>query len=74
MLVIGGFNVFASVLVMTNGGPGGATEVLLTYMYRQAFEFLDFGYGSALAVLLTLIVFGLSALQLKLFRNPEARP
>lgn len=74
MLVIGGFNVFASVLVMTNGGPGGTTEVLLTYMYRQAFEFLDFGYGSALAVLLTLIVFGLSALQLKLFRNPEARP
>jgi multiple sugar transport system permease protein len=72
MLVIGGFNVFASVLVMTNGGPGGATEVLLTYMYRQAFEFLDFGYGSALAVILTLIVFSLSALQLKLFRNPEA--
>ena len=72
MLVIGGFNVFASVLVMTNGGPGGATEVLLTYMYRQAFEFLDFGYGSALAVILTLIVFSLSATQLKLFRNPEA--
>jgi multiple sugar transport system permease protein len=74
MLVIGGFNVFASVLVMTNGGPGGTTEVLLTYMYRQAFEFLDFGYGSALAVILTLIVFALSALQLTLFRNPEATP
>lgn len=71
MLVIGGFNVFASVLVMTNGGPGGTTEVLLTYMYRQAFEFLDFGYGSALAVILTLLVFALSALQLKLFRSPE---
>lgn len=72
MLVIGGFNVFASVLVMTNGGPGGATEVLLTYMYKQAFEFLDFGYGSALAVILTLIVFALSAIQLRLFRSPEA--
>lgn len=72
MLVIGGFNVFTSVLVMTNGGPGGSTEVLLTYMYRQAFEFLDFGYGSALAVILTLIVFALSAIQLRLFHNPEA--
>ncbi len=70
MLVIGGFNVFASVLVMTGGGPGGATEVLLTYMYRQAFEFLDFGYGSALAVILTAIVFALSLVQLRLFRNP----
>jgi multiple sugar transport system permease protein len=70
MLVIGGFNVFASVLVMTGGGPGGATEVLLTYMYRQAFEFLDFGYGSALAVLLTGIVFALSVVQLRLFRSP----
>jgi multiple sugar transport system permease protein len=70
MLVIGGFNVFASVLVMTGGGPGGETEVLLTYMYRQAFEFLDFGYGSALAVILTAIVFALSVVQLRVFRNP----
>ncbi len=70
MLVIGGFNVFASVLVMTGGGPGGETEVLLTYMYRQAFEFLDFGYGAALAVILTAIVFALSVVQLRVFRNP----
>ena len=70
MLVIGGFNVFASVLVMTNGGPAGQTEVLLTYMYRQAFEHLDFGYGSAIAVILTLLVFALSVLQLRLFREP----
>lgn len=70
MLVIGGFNVFASVLVMTGGGPAGQTEVLLTFMYRQAFEYLDFGYGSAIAVILTTLVFLLSALQLRLFRVP----
>lgn len=69
MLVIGGLNVFTSVKNITDGAPGGDTDVVLTYMYRQAFEFLDFGYGSAIAVLLTLLVFALSAIQLRFFRN-----
>ena len=71
MLVIGGFNVFISVYLMTGGGPLDETQVLLTYMYRQAFAFLDFGYGSALAFTLTLIVFALSLGQLRLFRRPR---
>lgn len=71
MLVIGGFNVFTSVLLMTGGGPGGQTEVLLTYMYQQAFSELDFGYGSALAVLLTIIVFVVSVIQLRAFRDRD---
>jgi len=70
MLVIGGFNVFTSVLLMTDGGPGGQTDVLLTYMYRLAFSNLDFGYGSAIAVLLTAGVFVLSVVQLRVFREP----
>jgi multiple sugar transport system permease protein len=69
MLVIGGLNVFTSVQAMTDGGPGGSTDVVLTYMYRETFAFLDFGYGSTIAVLLTLLVFTLSALQLRFFRN-----
>ena len=69
MLVIGGFNVFVSVYLMTGGGPAGRTEVLLTYMYQQAFANLDFGYGSAIAVLLTIIVFVLSIVQLRVFRD-----
>lgn len=69
MLVIGGFNVFTSVLLMTNGGPADSTEVLLTYMYKQAFTNLNFGYGSAIAVLLTVGVFILSAIQLRVFRT-----
>jgi multiple sugar transport system permease protein len=73
MLVIGGFNVFISVFLMTNGGPLDETQVLLTYMYRQAFSFLDFGYGSSIAFTLTLIIFALSIAQLRLFRRrPEA--
>jgi multiple sugar transport system permease protein len=69
MLVIGGFNVFISVILMTGGGPADSTQVLLTYMYKQAFTNLDFGYGATIAVLLTLGVFVLSALQLRLFRG-----
>ena len=69
MLVIGGFNVFTSVLLMTGGGPAGQTDVVLTYMYQQAFSFLDFGYGSALSVILTVIVFVVAVIQLRLFRD-----
>ena len=69
MLVIGGLNVFTSVQAMTDSAPGGSTDVVLTYMYRETFKFLDFGYGSAIAVLLTLLVFALSAIQLRFFRN-----
>lgn len=63
LLFIGGFNVFISVLLMTGGGPGNATQVPLTYMYQQAFKFLDFSYGSAISFLLTMFVLALAALQ-----------
>jgi multiple sugar transport system permease protein len=71
MLVIGGFNVFISVFIMTGGGPANDTEVVLTYMYKQAFTFLDFGYGSAIAYLLALVIFSLSFVQMRLFRYDE---
>jgi multiple sugar transport system permease protein len=69
MLVIGGFNVFTSALLITGGGPADSTQVLLTYMYKEAFTDLDFGYGATIAVLLTVGVFILSAIQLRLFRG-----
>ena len=71
LLVIGGFNVFTSVLLMTGGGPGGKTDVVLTFMYQQAFSNLNFGYGSAIAVLLTILVFALSLIQLRAFRSRD---
>ena len=36
--------------VMTGGGPGGATETVSLYAYRNYFRYLDFGYGSAVVV------------------------
>jgi multiple sugar transport system permease protein len=53
---------------MTGGGPADSTQVLLTYMYKQAFTNLNFGYGSAIAVLLTVGVLILSLIQLRAFR------
>lgn len=71
MLVIGSFNVFISVYLMTGGGPAGRTDVLLTYMYHQAFGNLDFGYGAAIAVILTGLVLTMSLVQLRFFRNKD---
>lgn len=73
MLVIGSLNVFTSAYVMTGGGPQQQTEVVLSYMYHQAFQFLDFGYGSALAFTLSLIVFAISFTQMRFFRGGTAR-
>lgn len=71
MLVIGAFNVFISVYLMTGGGPAGRTDVLLTYMYQLAFGDLEFGYGAAIAVILTLVVLALSLVQLRVFRDRD---
>jgi len=69
MLIIGAFNVFVSVQLTTNGGPANLTQVPLTYLYRQAFNFLDFGYGSAIAFMLTAIIFVLSIGQYSLGKS-----
>jgi multiple sugar transport system permease protein len=71
MLMIGGLNVFISVYLITNGGPLQRTEVLLSYMYHQAFDFLDFGYGAALSFMLAVIIITASFLQLRYLRRPE---
>ncbi len=71
LLLIGGFNVFISVYLITNGGPMQQTEVMLSYMYHQAFDFIDFGYGAALSFLMAILIVTLSYLQVKYLRRPE---
>jgi len=44
------FAAFDLPYAMTGGGPGGATETVSLYAYQNDFRYLDFGYGSALAV------------------------
>ncbi|HEX6497428.1 MAG TPA: sugar ABC transporter permease [Micromonosporaceae bacterium] len=69
LLGIGGFQAFIQVLLLTQGGPAGETEMPLTYLYRQAFDYLDFGYGSALAVLMTVVVLAVSVAQTLVFNR-----
>lgn len=71
MLIIGGFNVFISVYLITNGGPMQQTEVYLSYLYHQTFGYLDFGYGAALSFVLAFLIVTLSGLQLKFLRRPQ---
>ncbi len=71
MLLIGGFNVFISVYLITNGGPMQQTEVYLSYLYHQTFTYLDFGYGGALSFLLAFFIVTVSGLQLKFLRRPQ---
>jgi multiple sugar transport system permease protein len=70
MLSIGAFNVFIQVYVMTNGGPQHSTETLMTYMYSEAFKFLDLGYGASLSWIFTIGIFIISILELKFLRRP----
>ncbi|MGD1862524.1 MAG: carbohydrate ABC transporter permease [Leptolyngbyaceae cyanobacterium] len=50
------FGIFDLVLVMTGGGPGGATEMVSLYIYDTVMRYLDFGYGAALVVVTFLIL------------------
>ena len=45
---------FLFVDVMTDGAPNGGSEVLLSYMYRQAFTYANFGYSMSIAVVIFL--------------------
>ena len=54
--VIDCFKVYDLVLVMTSGGPNDATQIMTYYIYKQAFSFNKFGYGSAAAILLGLFM------------------
>jgi multiple sugar transport system permease protein len=70
MLLIGSFNVFLSVYLITGGGPAQQTEVMLSFAYHQAFDFLDFGYGAAISMIMAFVLIVLSYLQMRFLRKP----
>lgn len=67
MALIWTFNNFSLIYVMTAGGPAGATDILTTFVYKNAFASFDFGYASALSMVLFAIVAAGSALYIRAF-------
>lgn len=66
MLVINSFKIFDLILVMTQGGPGRSTNVLVYDIYNEAFLNMKFGYSSAIAMVLFAFVLIITLIQFKL--------
>lgn len=69
MLSISSFQIFDLIYLMTKGGPGRATLTLSQYIYDQGFSYFNVGRASAAALVLFVIVAGLTMLQKKFEKN-----
>jgi multiple sugar transport system permease protein len=69
--IIGSFQVFTQIFVMTSGGPVDRTTTMVFYVYESAFKFYEMGYASTLAFALFLMLLGFTVLQLRLYRRTE---
>jgi multiple sugar transport system permease protein len=64
--------VFDQIFILTEGGPGFATETISLYIYRTAFRFFDFGYAAAMSFVLLALTNIISALYIRLLQGKEA--
>ena len=68
MLMIGAFNTYTPIAVMTEGNPAHQTEVVLTWMYTQTFDSLKLGYSAALSFVMTLLNMAIAVVLFRAFR------
>ena len=66
MALINAFQLFPQVMIMTEGGPNGATQVMVERIYTYGFSYFRMGYAAAFSWLLFIIIFALTSVQLKL--------
>jgi len=71
MGIIGSFQVFTQIFVMTSGGPVHRTTTMVFYIYESAFKFYEMGYASTLAYALFAMLFVFTLLQLRLYRGAD---
>ncbi len=64
--------VFDQIFILTEGGPGFATETISLYIYRAAFRFGDFGYAAAMSFVLLIITNSISLIYIRLLQKQEA--
>jgi multiple sugar transport system permease protein len=67
--VLGAFQVFTEVFIMTNGGPLGRTTTIVYHIYQTAFKFFDMGYASAMAFGMFAMMFAFTLIQLRVMRG-----
>ena len=65
MMVISCFKIYDVVAIMTDGGPGRATKMLVTYIYDEAFAKIRYGQASAIAMILLIIVLAVTVIQFR---------
>jgi ABC-type sugar transport system permease subunit len=69
--VIYSFQVFDLIFVMTGGGPGFATTMLVQYIYQSAFVTSQMGYACAMGMALFVLIVAFTILQWRLSRQDE---
>ncbi|HKS29699.1 MAG TPA: sugar ABC transporter permease [Pyrinomonadaceae bacterium] len=65
--------VFDQIFILTEGGPGFATETVSLYIYRAAFRFGNFGYAAAMSFVLLLVTNAISLVYIRLLQKQESR-
>lgn len=71
LTILGSMQTLGIVVSMTNGGPGGATDVPALRIYNEAFKNYRFGYASALSVILGIMLLLISWLQMKIQKKKD---
>ena len=66
---INSFQCFALIQLLTSGGPNHATETIMYYIYYNAFKLQNYGYGSAMGIILAIIIAIFSAIQFRLAKT-----
>jgi len=67
--VIASFQIFGQVDVITEGGPAGNTRTIVYNIWEVTFQYFQVGYGTAMAVIMFVILLVISIMQLALFRD-----
>jgi multiple sugar transport system permease protein len=73
LITMGTFSVFGIVFAMTGGGPLGRSEIIGVYIYRNAFQYREIGYGSAASVIMLLINLALALIYLRFIKAEWAQ-
>ena len=72
--LVNGLRIFDQIMALTAGGPAGATETLATQVYKQSFTLGNFGYGAALALVLTAIILVFAIIQQRVTNGRRRTP